>query len=303
MDKLSAMRTYRRIVELGSFRAAATDRGLSTAAVSKQLAELENDLGASLLTRTTRRLATTQTGQAYYERCARILDDIAETEAAVTASQAAPRGLLRVTAPMSFGLLHLMPLVPAFMRDHPEVRLDLVLNDRAVDLIDEGFDVALRIRTSLADSSLIAKRLGSVTRVLCASPDYIAGHGAPERPADLVRHRCLVYSLSDTPAEWTLAPPNGAEPVTVRIEPALSVNSSMGLREALLAGIGLSLIPSFVVWADLEAGTLVPLLPDHAATGRTLHAVYPHSRHLSPKVRAFIDFMTAAYAGKGVWSG
>lgn len=303
MDKLSAMRTYRRIVELGSFRAAATDRGLSTAGVSKQLAELENDLGASLLTRTTRRLATTEAGQAYYERCARILDDIAETEAAVTASQAAPRGLLRVTAPMSFGLLHLMPLVPAFMRGHPEVKLDLVLNDRAVDLIEEGFDVALRIRTSLADSSLVAKRLGPVTRVLCASPDYVAGHGAPERPADLARHRCLVYSLSEAPTEWTLAPPGGAGPVTVRVEPALTVNSSMGLREALLAGVGLSLIPGFVVWADLEAGALVPLLPDHAATGHALHAVYPHSRHLSPKVRAFVDFVAAAYAGKGVWSG
>lgn len=296
MDKFSAMRTFRRIVELGSLRAAAADRGLSNAGVSKQLSELEAELGASLITRTTRKLATTEVGQAYFHRCVQILDDIAESEAAVSATQAAPRGLLRVSAPMSFGLLQLMSWVPDFMRRYPQVQLDLVLNDRATDLIEEGTDVALRVRTTLADSSLVAKRLGTVSRAICASPGYIAQSGTLERPGDLLTHHTLVYTLSESPTEWSLTPANGGATVRQYVVPALSLNNSIGLRDAALADMGVTLIPRFVVAEDLGTGKLLEVLPEFRCEDHSLYAIYPRSRHLSPKVRAFVDFAAVACA-------
>lgn len=300
MDKLSAMKSFRRIVELGSFRAAAADRGLSNAGVSKQVIELEAELGAALLTRTTRRLAPTEAGQAYFERCVRILDDIAESEAAVGATQAAPRGLLRVSAPMSFGLLRLMAWIPGFMRLHPQVLLDLVLNDRAVDLIEEGFDVAIRVRTALADSTLVAKRLGTVSRVVCASQQYLADAGAPSCPADLLAHRALVYSLSETPTEWLLTPSAGGGAVRQRVVPVLSLNNSLGLRDAALGHMGIALIPTFIIAEELKRGSLIDALPGWESDDHSLFAVYPSSRHLSPKVRAFVDFVATAAADAGV---
>lgn len=296
MDKLSAMRTYRRIVELGSFRAAASDRGLSNAGVSKQINELEAELGASLLTRTTRKLTTTEAGQAYFSRCVRILDDIAESDAAVTATQTAPRGLLRVSAPMSFGLLHMMAWMPDFMRRYPQVQLDLVLNDRAVDLIEDGIDVAIRVRTSLPDSSLVAKRLGTVTRVVCASPGYLAEAGTPEQPKELLAHRALVYSLSESPTEWSLTSPTTGHAVHQRVVPSMSINNSMGLRAAALAGLGVALIPSFIIAEELRSGRLVEVLPLFRCEDHSLYALYPASRHVSPKVRAFVEFAAVACA-------
>ena len=298
MDKLSAMKSFRRIVELGSFRAAAADRGLSNAGVSKQLNELERELGAALLIRTTRRLALTEAGQAYFERCVRILDDIAESEATVVATQAAPRGLLRVSGPMSFGLLKLMSWIPDFMRAHPQVQIDLVLNDRAVDLIEEGFDVAIRVRTTLADSTLVAKCLGPVTRVVCASVQYLAEAGTPTAPRDLLAHRTLVYSLSESPMEWSLTPSSGGVTVHQRVLPTLSLNNSIGLRDAALAHMGIALIPSFVIAEDLRRGALVNVLPDYRSEDHSLFVVYPSSRHLSPKVRAFVDFVSLSAVAK-----
>lgn len=294
MDKLAAMRTFRRIVELGSFRAAATDRGLSKAGVSKQLIELERELGASLIARTTRKLATTEAGQAYFQQCVRILDDIAELEAAVTATQAAPRGLLRVNAPMSFGILQLMSWIPRFTRRYPELRVDLVLNDRVVDLIEEGFDVAIRVRTALDDSSLIAKRLGTVSRAICASTGYVENHGTPEHPHDLLAHRTLAYSHSESPTEWSLTPARGGSALQQKVNPVLSVNNSIALRDALLAGMGIALIPTFVVADALKDGRLIRVLPSFRCENHSLYALYPSSRHLSPKVRAFVDFAVAA---------
>jgi len=294
VDKLSAMRTYRRVVELGSFRAAASDRGLSNAGVSKQVIELEAELGASLITRTTRKLTTTEAGQAYFERCVRILDDIAESEAAVTATQAAPRGLLRISAPMSFGLLQLMAWIPDFVRRYPQVQLDLVLNDRASDLIEEGFDIAIRVRTTLPDSSLVAKRLGTVTRIVCASPGYLAEAGTPAMPDDLLAHRALVYSLSESPTDWSLTSLANGNMVRQRVVSALSINNSIGLRDAALAGMGVALIPVFIVAGALKAGTLVQVLPQFRCEAHSLYALYPASRYISPKVRAFVDFATGA---------
>lgn len=301
MDKLAAMHAFRRVIELGSFRAAARDLGRSNAAVSKQVSDLEVELGATLIARTTRRLALTEIGQAYYERCARILDDLTETETAVASLQAAPRGLLRVNAPMSFGLLHLARVMPAYIQRCPEVRVDLVMNDRAVDLLEEGFDIAVRVRTSLPDSSLIARRLAPVRRVLCAAPDYLERHGCPERPEDLVRHRCLIYSLSTSPTEWTFALPGKSDPLTVRVRPYYTANSSIALREALLAGSGIALVPTFVVGPDVREGRLRAVLPTFEIAPQTMYALYPSARHLSPKVRSFVDFLVERYGDEPYW--
>jgi DNA-binding transcriptional LysR family regulator len=301
MDKLAAMHAFRRVVERGSFRAAARDLGRSNAAVSKQIGDLEAELGATLITRTTRRLALTEVGRAYFERCGRILDDLAEAESSVASLQAAPRGLLRINAPMSFGLLHLSPALPTYMHRCPEVRLDLVMNDRAVDLVEEGFDVALRVRTSLPDSSLIARRLAPVQRVLCAAPAYLDQHGYPERPEDLVRHRCLIYSLSDSQSEWTLTSLPEGELLTVTVQPHLAANSSIALREALLAGIGIALVPTFVVGPELADGRLARVLPGLQVPPHTMYALYPPSRYLSPKVRSFIDFLVERYGDDPYW--
>jgi len=301
VDKLAAMHAFRRVIELGSFRAAARDLGRSNAAVSTQIGDLEGELGATLITRRTRRLALTEVGRAYYERCARILDDLAEAETAVASLQSAPRGLLRVNAPMSFGLLHLAPALPAYMQRCPEVRVDLVMNDRAVDLVEEGFDVAVRVRTGLPDSSLIARRLAPVRRVVCAAPDYLERYGCPERPEDLARHRCLIYSLSASPTEWTFAPRVGGELLITAVTPYFTANSSIALREALLAGSGVALVPTFVVGPDMEAGRLRPVLSDFEIPLHTMYALYPSTRHLSPKVRSFVDFLVGQYGDKPSW--
>jgi DNA-binding transcriptional LysR family regulator len=301
VDKLAAMHAVRRVIELGSFRAAARDLGRSNAAVSKQIGDLEAELGATLIARTTRRLAPTEVGQAYYERCVRILDDLAEAETAVASLQSAPRGRLRVNAPMSFGLLHLAPALPAYMQRCPDVRVDLVMNDRAVDLLEEGFDVAVRVRTSLTDSSLIARRLAPVRRVLCAAPDYLERHGHPELPEHLVRHRCLIYSLSTSPTEWTLALRGKGELLTVRVSPYFVANSSIALRETLLAGSGIALVPTFVVGPDIGEGRLRTVLPDFEILPHTMYALYPSTRHLSPKVRSFVDFLVERYGDEPYW--
>ncbi len=295
------MHAFRRVIELGSFRAAARDLGRSNAAVSTQISDLEAELGATLITRTTRRLALTEVGRAYYGRCARILDDLTEAEIAVASLQSAPRGLLRVNAPMSFGLLHLAPALPAYMQRCPDVRVDLVMNDRTVDLVEEGFDVAVRVRTGLPDSSLIARRLAPVRRVVCAAPDYLERYGCPERPEDLVTHRCLIYSLSSSPTEWTFALRGGGEPLAVQVAPYYTANSSIALREAVLAGSGIALIPTFVVGPDIRAGRLRTVLPDFEIPLHTMYALYPSSRHLSPKVRSFVDFLVERYGDEPSW--
>jgi DNA-binding transcriptional LysR family regulator len=299
MDKLGAMRTFRRVVELGSFTAAARDLAISNAGVSKHVAELESELGVTLLTRTTRRIALTETGRAYFERCQQILDDIAEAETATAALQAAPRGLLRVTVPMSFGLLHIAPAIAGFMERYPDLRIDLQLNDRVADLVEEGLDIALRVRTVLEDSSLIARRLCFVERVLCASPRYLARQGTPRALADLAQHRCLTFALSPTPNEWSFDTKDGI--ARVRVESALIATNSLALREAVLRGAGIALIPTFVIGPDLKSGALVRLLPVLEPARQTLFALYPPNRHLAPKVRVFLDFLVDLFSGTPPW--
>ncbi|KIN16869.1 LysR family transcriptional regulator [Halomonas sp. KHS3] len=299
MDKLTAMRTFRRVVELQSFSAAANDQRLSNGAVSKQVAELEASLGVTLLTRTTRRLSLTDAGRAYYERCACILDDIEETELALGVHQAIPRGSLKINCPMSLGLLHIAPLIPVFAERYPEINIELVMNDRRVALVEEGFDVALRAGDPLEDSSLIARRLQSIHRVLCASPGYLERFGEPTTPQALSEHKCLLYSLGAAPEVWSLG--YAGQTIEQRVKATLTANSSIALREALLAGMGISLTPTFVVSADLKAGRLIEIMPTYRPPEQGLYILYPASRYLSPKVRCFVDFMVNQLGGTPPW--
>ncbi|MCF4166153.1 LysR family transcriptional regulator [Zavarzinia compransoris] len=291
MDRLAAMAVFRRVVELGSFAGAARDLNMSNAATSKQIAALEAHLGAQLLHRTTRRLSLTETGRAVYERGVRLLDDLADLEQAVGTMEAKPRGTLRVNAPLSFGLAALGPMLPHFMDSYPDITVDLVMSDRLVDLVEEGFDVGIRIRTDLGDTSMIGRRIGGVKPVVCASPDYLARHGTPRVPEDLMDHECLHYTLSATGDEWHFFDASGNEK-RIRVSGRLSANNGDVLRNAAVAGLGIWRTPDFLAEGEVAAGRLVPIdLGGYRLSDHSIFVIYPPARHLSPKVRAFVDFM------------
>lgn len=298
IDQLAALRALRRVVELGSFTAAAEALGLSHTAVLRQIKQLEAHLGAQLLNRTTRRFALTDAGKQYYEASRQILDALDDADRAVTAQQARPSGTLRINAPMAFGTLELAAWLSAFMAQYPELTVDLVCNDRIVDLIEDSFDVALRLTRGLPDSTLIARRLADSPLLLAASPAYLKQHGAPRTPAELARHNCLVYTQAQHPRIWTFRSPGGGEE-SVNVQGNLQANTSVALRAAALAGLGIISAASFIVHEDVQRGALTALLPDYPQRPRELYALYPQSRHQSPKVRAFIDFATAHYRGRG----
>ncbi|MBV8235668.1 MAG: LysR family transcriptional regulator [Acidimicrobiia bacterium] len=298
MDRLAAMEAFVRVVERGGFTAAAEELRLSRAMVSKHVQDLEEHLGARLLNRTTRKVSLTEAGRVYYERSLQLLADLAETEEAVGELQARPRGRLRVNAPVSFGALHLAAAVADYMAAYPEVTVELTLNDRIVDLVEEGYDLALRI-ARLTDSSLIARRLAPCRMAVCASPAYLGRAGQPEHPDDLTRHNCLGYSYGQARDEWRFDGPEGA--ASVRVRGTLQANNGDALRAAALRGAGLVLLPSFIVGADLTAGRLVPVLSGYRVPELGIHAVYPHSRHLSAKVRSFVDFLVPRYGETPTW--
>jgi len=288
MDKLTSMAVFAHVVEANSFTSAATQLGMSRSAVSKAVAGLESRLGARLLNRTTRRLALTEVGQAFYERCARIVAEAEDAELAVSHLQATPRGTLRVNAPVSFGSLHLAPLLPDFLIRHPEVRVDIALVDRMVDLIEEGYDLAVRVGT-LQDSSLIARRLADTHLVVCAAPAYWDRRGRPHEPQALSQHSCLTYAYQHNPNEWPFMGPKGR--FSVRVSGPLLANNGDLTIAAARAGLGVAVLPSFLCGADLAAGRLEAVLSEWMLPPGGIHAVYPHARHLSAKVRAFIDFL------------
>lgn len=299
MDRLSGMAVFVRVVEEESFSAAARVLGMSKSAVSKQVAALEERLGARLLNRTTRRLALTDAGAAFHERAARILADAEEAETAVSQLSAAPRGVLRVNAPVTFGIQHLGPLLPAFMAAYPDLAVEVSLNDRFVDLVEEGFDVAVRVGR-LPDSSLIARRLAPVRRLVVASPAYVEAHGMPTGPEDLRGHSCLHYTYQLRGDAWSLTGPDGRV-AEVRVAGRLRANNGDILRAALLAGMGVAYTPSFIVGRDLAEGRLVRLLPGWEDTTAAVYAVHPHSRLVAPKVRAFVDYLAERFAGCPSW--
>jgi DNA-binding transcriptional LysR family regulator len=294
MDQFSAIKAFCSVVEAGGFSAAAAEMKVSHTVMSKQVRQLETVLGAQLLHRTTRRLSLTEAGRAYYEKARRILDDLHDAALAVSDHHAAPRGTLRINAPMAFGAMDMAMWLPRFMERYPELRIDLVCNDRFVDLVEEGFDVALRLARDLPDSTLMARRLAVAPSLLVASPAYLASHGAPSHPRDLTRHNCLTYTLVPRPNDWAFSMPDG-NTETVTVTGTLKANTGIALRHAALAGIGIATSASFIVHEDIARGTLVPVLREFAIRQRDLYAVYPQSRHLSPKVRAFIDFAAEEY--------
>lgn len=298
-DRLGPIVAFVRVIETGSFTAAANALGVSKSQVSRSVRALEDRLGARLLHRTTRAVTPTEAGTGFYERCARILADLEEAEAAVAHLQAAPRGTLRVSVPMSFGVRYLSPLIAEFLASYPELRMEVQYSDRRVDLVDEGYDVAVRIGV-LDDSSLIARRLGGTRLYVVGSPAYLERRGRPEAPTDLRGHDCLLFAYQQTGSTWVFR--EGGEEIPVRVSGRLVASAGEGLAEAARAGLGLALLPDFLVADDLRSGRLVPLLQRWAEPGFTIWAVYPHSRHLAPKVRLFVDHLAARLGERPPWT-
>jgi len=299
MNLAYAMQVLVKVVDAGSFARAAEALDTSTAAVSRQIGALEAHLGARLLNRTTRRLSLTDAGAEFCERSRAILDEIAEAEAAAGHHAMQPVGLLRITAPLSFGVTQLSRLLPGFRQRHPKLRLDIGLTDRMVDLANEGVDVGLRIAHTLSDS-LVARRIAPVSMVVCASPAYLKRRGAPRTPAELAQHETLSFSYLWSGDDWPFTDARG-EVTRVRVLPAVHATNGDLLRELALAGGGIILQPSFIVGADLARGTLVPLLTDYRTLDLNLYAVYLSRRQLSSKVRLFIDYLVEAVGDDPLW--
>lgn len=299
MDRFADMQTFVRVVESGSISGAAERLDIAKSAVSRRLAELEARLGVQLFHRTTRRLSLTDSGRIFHERCVRILDEVDEAELAVSAAHRELRGALRVALPLSFGLLHLAPAIQEFVRLHPAVEFDLDFNDRQVDLVREGFDVAVRI-AQLADSSLMARRLAPIRHVVCASPEYLARRGVPRRPPDLAQHVCLAYSNLPNPGVWSYRDEQGRV-VSVNVPVRLKANNGDFLQRAAAAGEGLILQPTFYLHEAIRDGKLVPVLRDVAWPEISAYALYPATRHLSSRVRSFVDFLAEYFAGIPAW--
>ncbi|AOY02423.1 LysR family transcriptional regulator [Jeongeupia sp. USM3] len=298
MDRFAAMQVFTAVVDAGSFVRAAERLGQSTTAVSRQLAELEAHLGVRLLQRTTRTMSLTEAGRIYYAQCVSLLADLSDAEAAVSSASQIASGVLRVNAPVSFAIRHLAPLLPRFRTLQPQVGIELAVNDRVVDLVDEGFDLALRISRQPQASTLIARRLASVRVVVCASPDYLARHGTPATPDDLGRHQCLGYSYTDRGTSWEFTGPPAH---SIEVNGFLRANNGDVLVEAAIAGAGLIAQPTFLVGDALRDGRLVRVLADHALPDYTAWAVYPSRRFLSAKVRSFVDFLGAAWGDAPPW--
>jgi DNA-binding transcriptional LysR family regulator len=290
MADLNEIVVFAKVVETKSFTAAAQQLGLPKSTVSRKVSQLEERLAARLIQRTTRKLSLTEIGQAFYERCARIVNDIALAEQLVTDMQSTPRGILKVTAPVDLGSFRIAELTARFLADHPDLHVHLDLTDRVMDLVDEGYDLALRFGP-LGESSLIARRLCGMTLKLYASASYLARHGTPKEPDDLAEHDLLAFVPSPRLASWTLTGPDGA---TVELTPSARITSNnlLAIRQALRADAGISLMPEFVLEDPCGGNDLVAVLPGwSSAIGSDLFAVYPSVRNLSPKVRVFLDYL------------
>ena len=292
MDRFAELRAFVEVVRTGAFVKAAEALDLSKTAVSRQVGELEKRLGVRLLNRTTRRLSLTEEGQRFHEHARTVLADLESAEADVMTRAREVTGLLRITAPLSFGILHLAPLWPEFRVRHPGAALDVTLGDRVVDLVDEGYDLAVRI-ARLPDSTLVSRRLASTRMVLCAAPAYLRKHGTPRQPAELAAHVTLAYSYWSSGDEWQFAGVEGD--VSVRVKPWMHTNNGDSCRAAALAGHGIILQPSFLVGEDLRRKALVELMPEFRAAELGVYAIYPTRRYLLPRVRAMVDFLAERF--------
>jgi DNA-binding transcriptional LysR family regulator len=294
MDKYQQMRVFAAVADAGSFVAAADALGLSKAAVSRYVSDLEQRLGARLMHRTTRRLSMTQEGEVFLARTREILAGIEASESEISTRADSATGLLKLSVPVSFGIRHLAPLWSEFLEAHPRVSLDVQLSDRLIDLVDEAFDLAVRI-ARLPDSSLVSRQLASTRLVLCASPQYLERRGTPRHPSELTVHEVLGYSLLSAGEQWQFSGPDG--PVTVRVRPRLWTNNGDTCVAAAVAGTGIVLQPTFLIGSELASGQLVEVLPQFRAMELGIYAVYPTRRFVLPKVRAMLDFLSAKLAG------
>jgi DNA-binding transcriptional LysR family regulator len=294
MDRLAAMQAFVQVVEAGSFVRAAEKLGASTSSTSRLIADLEAHLGARLLNRTTRKLSLTETGQAYYERCVQLLADIDEAETTAGAAAAAPSGRLKLTCPYNLLAQPIAPALAEFNRRYPQVSFDVTVADRVIDLVDEGFDLAVRIGAP-GGEQLVARRLGATQLVACASPEYLARHGMPAAPQQLAGHSVLTYAYVSTPFLWRLVDADG-RPHEVRIGGSLHANSGELLVAAAVAGMGIVLEPDFVAGPYLARGELQRVLPGYAGPKLDVWAVYPSRRHLSAKVRTFVTYLAEVFA-------
>jgi len=298
MDRLTSLSVFVRVVENGGFSAAARRLNMSTTMVGNHVQSLEDRLGARLLNRTTRRVSLTEIGKTYYDRCLRILSEIEEADSLASALQVAPRGLLRLHAG-TYIARFLAPVVAEYLAKYPAVSVDMAIADRMVDLVEEGYDLAIRT-TPPPDSTYIIRRVTPWSATLCCSPAYLETHEAPRRPADLGGHNCLRYAFYPFGDEWHFTGPNG-EPVSVKVTGSLVSNSAEVLRHTALAGQGIMLGPSFVIEEDIRSGRLVRLIPDHEAVQFAISAIYPSRHHLSAKVRTFIDLVAERFAEHRRW--
>jgi len=299
MDRMRALEVFVEVVRKNGFARAADALETSPANVTRIIADLEAHLGTRLLNRSSRKMSLTDSGEGLYQRAKVIVEDMGEIEAIASSSALQPRGLLRINAPLTFGVLHLAPLWPKFMALYPEVELEVALIDRVVDIVEEGYDLAIRISRS-GSASHAARKLATSRNICCAAPAYIAKHGLPRVPADLKQHNCIGYSYAASADEWHFADAAGQpHPVTVRC--SLHANNGDTARAAALAGAGIIWQPTFLIGADLRAGRLVPLLPAFHLPDIDVLAVYPSRRHLGAKVRVMIDFLAAQFQDTPPW--
>ncbi len=292
------MTIFVRVAKEESFTAAAEKIGLSRAQISKSVMQLETHLGARLLNRTTRRVSLTETGRIYYERCKTILHDIEEVEAIAGEQTSKPHGRLSISAPTSFGILHLNDAIPEYLKRYPQVQISLNLADRFIDVVAEGFDLVLRI-AELEDSSLIARKIAPCERVFCAAPDYLKKNGTPQIPQDLTNHNCLIYSNELKPDAWVLHGTDGAK--SIKVSGSVCSDNGDILKASAVSGLGITLLPTFIVAPDLHAGRLQQILSEHCPPEISIYAVFPSRRYLSAKVRTFVDFLSEYFGEEPDW--
>jgi DNA-binding transcriptional LysR family regulator len=299
MDRMRALEVFVEVVRKNGFARAADALDTSPANVTRIIADLEAHLGSRLLNRSSRKMSLTDSGEDVYQRAKVIVEDMADIEALASSSALQPRGLLRINAPLTFGVLHLAPLWPKFMALYPEVELDVALIDRVVDIVEEGYDLAIRISRG-GSVTHAARKLATSRNICCAAPAYIAQHGLPQVPADLKHHNCIGYSYAASADEWRFSDAAG-QPHPVTVHCSMHANNGDTARAAALAGAGIIWQPTFLIGADLRAGRLVPLLPAFHLPDIDVLAVYPSRRHLSAKVRVMIDFLASEFQDTPPW--
>ncbi len=298
MDKFESIRAFTQVVAFNGFAAAARQMGVSRSAVNKLVINLENELGVQLLHRSTRQVSPTETGRAFYDRCVAILADLEEAEQAVSQLHEEPKGTLRVNAPMSFGTMHLAPALADFLIQYPELRVQLTLNDRFIDPIEDGFDVTVRIATPPDTASLIVHELAPAQRILCAAPNYLKNRGMPFHPSELRQHSCLYYGHLAAVNQWLLIGPDGEHSISV--QGAVCSNNGEVLREAAIQGLGITLLPTFIVERELEQNRLQIVLPEYNPPNISICVIYPINRHLSAKTRLFVSFLQNRFGNQSI---